>query len=195
MLGALAFSAGLLAAQDTAAVRFVNDSVTVRFVETDIRAVIQAIGQYLSKSVLVGPIQPMRVSLQTPGPVDRPTLLALLRGLVESQNLEFVEDSSFYRIGPKPADRPLGRPAARPDTTSVQLFVIRLRHARAADVAATVNQLFGGSGAFSGQGFSTGTLSEELRRNVVPPAGARPDPSAQPPIRQSALSGAVTIVP
>jgi len=44
--------------------------------------VIQAIGQYLPKPVLVGPIQPVRVTLQTPGPVDRVTLLALLRGLV-----------------------------------------------------------------------------------------------------------------
>jgi len=76
----------------------------------------------------------------------------------------------------------------------VQLFVIRLRHARASDVAATVNQLFGGSGAFSGQsGLSAGTLSDELRRNMVPPAGAQP-PSNQPTVRQSSLSGSVTIV-
>jgi len=78
----------------------------VRFVETDIRAVIQAIGRYLPKPVLVGPIQPVRVTLETPGPVDRGRLLGLLRGLVESQNLEFVEDSSFYRISNKQADRP-----------------------------------------------------------------------------------------
>src|SRR5258707_12792082 len=87
-----------LAAQDTAAVRLTHDSIAVRFVETDIRAVIQAIGQYLPKPVLVGPIQPVRVTLQTPGPVDRGHVLSLLRGLVESQNLEFSEDSSFYRI-------------------------------------------------------------------------------------------------
>ena len=92
-----------LAAQDTAAVRLVHDSVTVRFVETDIRAVIQAIGRHLSKPVVVGAIQPVRVSLETPGPVDRTTLLSLLRGLVESQNLEFQEDSAFYRIGPRQA--------------------------------------------------------------------------------------------
>ena len=55
-------------AQDTAAVRFANDSISVRFVETDIRAVIQAIGRYLPKPVLVGPIQPVRVTLETPAP-------------------------------------------------------------------------------------------------------------------------------
>jgi len=188
-------SSPALAAQDTSAVRLANDSISVRFIETDIRAVIQALGQYLAKPVLVGPIQPVRVTLQTPGPVDRQRLLALLRGLVESQNLDFVEDSSYYRIGPKAAEQPSKGPAVRTDSGPVQLFVIRLRHARASDVAATVNQLFGGTGAFSGQtGLSAGTLSDELRRNVVPPAGAQ-TPQAQAAARQSALAGSVTIVP
>jgi general secretion pathway protein D len=186
-----------LRGQDTSGVKLTHDSVTVRFVETDIRAVIQSIGRYLPKPVVVGPIQPVRVSLETPGPVDRGQLLALLRGLVESQNLEFTEDSSFYRINTKTAERPSGRAAVSSDSGPVQLFVIRLRHARASDVAATVNQLFGGTGAFSGQsGLSAGTLSDELRRNAVPPAGAGVQtPSNQPNVRQSSLSGSVTIVP
>jgi len=186
--------AGHLSAQDTSAVRFAHDSIAVRFVETDIRAVIQAIGQYLPKPVLVGPIQPVRVTLQTPGPVDRATLLSLLRGLVQSQSLEFVEDSSFYRIGPKAQQE--ARPArASTDSGPMQLFVIRLRHARASDVAATVNQLFGGGGEFSGRsGLSSGTLSDELRRNVVPSAGVQAQPN-QATVRQSSLSGSVTIVP
>jgi general secretion pathway protein D len=193
---ALLFLSSGLAAQDTAAVRFVNDSVSVRFVETDIRAVIQAIGRYLPKPVLIGPIQPVRVTLETPGPVDRATLRSLLRGLLESQNLDFVEDSAFYRVGPKQQQEQQPARRARSDSGPVQLFVIRLRHARASDVAATVNQLFGGTGAFSGQGggLSTGTLSEELRRNVVPPVGAAAQPG-QTPVRQSSLGGSVTIVP
>ena len=190
----LAAAPGRAFSQDTTAIRFSNDSVSVRFVETDIRAVIQAIGRYLPKPVLLGPIQPVRVTLETPGMVDRATLRALLRGLLESQNLEFVEDSAFYRVGPKAPQEP--RPArARSDSGPMQLFVIRLRHARASDVAATVNQLFGGTGAFSGQsGLSTGTLSDELRRNVVPPAGAPAGPG-QTAVRQSSLAGSVTIVP
>jgi general secretion pathway protein D len=188
-----------LFAQDTAAVRFVNDSITVRFVETDIRAVIQALGRYLPKPVLVGNVQPVRVSLETPGPVTRTTLVALLKGLVESQNLEFQEDSAFFRVGPRNTDavRPSDNPTVRRDTGAVHLFVIRLKHARAADVAATVNLLFGGGGEFSGrQGLSAGTLSDELRRNVVAPQGGAPQqPSAGPSVRPSALAGAVTIVP
>ncbi len=194
---ALLLMASPLAAQDTSAVRFTHDSVAVRFVETDIRAVIQSIGRYLPKPVVVGPIQPVRVSLETPGPVDRGQLLALLRGLVVSQNLEFIEDSSFYRVNVKTADLPSGRAVVRSDSGPVQLFVVRLRHARASDVAATLNQLFGGTGAFSGQsGLSAGTLSDELRRNAVAPAGAGDQlPSSQPNVRQSSLTGSVTIVP
>jgi len=201
-LAMLLFNAALLdrlTAQDTMSVRAASDSVTVRFVETDIRAVIQALGRYLSKPVLVGNIQPVRISLETPTPVHRSAIAGLLRGLVESQNLEFVEDSAFFRIAPKqatPALQPSNRPA-RQDTSAVQLFVIRLKHARAADVAATVNLLFGGGGEFSGgAGLSTGTLSDELRRNVVAPQGQGQPPSAdRPPVRPSALSGSVTIVP
>src|SRR5207244_6191161 len=81
----------------------------------------------------------------------------------------------------------------------VQLFVVRLKHARAADVAATVNLLFGGGGEFSGRaGLSTPTLSDELRRNVVPPAGAAqaaPGAPAPPSAKPATLSGPVTLVP
>ncbi len=192
-----------LAAQDTAAVRVVNDSVTVRFVETDLRAVIQALGRYLSKPVLVGSVQPVRVSLETPAPVPRSAVLALLRGLVQSHNLEFTEDSAYYRIAPSSPVSPRPPPSgvAGQGEAPVQLFVIRLKHARASDVAATVNLLFvgGGGGEFSGRsGLGTGTLSDELRRNVVPTAGAQP--AAGPDVTQShsrlaTLGGAVTIVP
>jgi general secretion pathway protein D len=192
-----------LHSQDTAAVRVANDSVTVRFLEADMRAVIQALGRYLSKPVLVGNIQPVRVSLETPAPVHRSAIPGLLKGLVESQNLAFTEDSAFYRISSLPPTapdrlRPPGGagPGGGADTAAVQLFVIRLKHARAYDVAATVNLLFGGGGEFSGRpGISTGTLSDELRRNVVPPAGAAGAPSSvSPSVRPSAITGAVTIV-
>jgi general secretion pathway protein D len=199
-LGALLCTAGLRA-QDTAAVRMTNDSLSVRFVQADIRAVIQSLGRYLPKPVLIGNIPGVPVSLETPAPVPRSAIPGLLRGLVQSQNLEFTEDSTYFKVSPRAEGNQPGGPAVRTGQGEgpVQLFVIRLKHARAADVAATVNQLFGAGGEFSGRaGLSTGTLSDELRRNVVPlqgaPAAPGP-PSANPPVRPSALSGAVTIVP
>ncbi len=192
-----------LVAQDTTTVRERGDSLTVRLVEVDLRAAIQALGRYLPKPVLVGPIQAGRVTLETPTPVPRSALPTLLRGLVESQGLALLEDSGFYRVSSAPdrfrppggGERGAGPP--REEQGAVELFVIRLKHARAADVAATVNLLFGGSGAFSGSaGLSTGTLSDELRRQQVPPQGATPAPGGAEPARRPAnLSGDVTIVP
>src|SRR5207302_7264462 len=124
--------------------------------------------------------------------------------------LEFTEDSSFFRIGPArplPPGGAVGGAALPPGGVgqgggaAVQLFVIRLKHARAADVAATVNLLFGAGGEFSGRaGLSAPTLSDELRRNVVPPAGAAagataPGQAQAPASKSGALSGPVTIVP
>jgi general secretion pathway protein D len=190
-------------AQDTAAVRVTNDSVRVRFLDADLRAVIQSVGRYLPKPVVTGGIPAVRVSLETPEPVTRATLATLLAELVEAQGLEYSEDSLFIRIGPKaPPDQSAaaGSSAQARDPAQVRLFVVRLKHARAADVAATVNLLFGGSGAFSGGSGVAGTLSQELERNVVPPQGPAP---AVPPgegagggaVKMASLSGDVTIVP
>ncbi|MGE0355145.1 MAG: type II secretion system protein GspD [Gemmatimonadales bacterium] len=197
---AVAFSAVPLHAQDSSAVRVANDSVVIRMVDTDLRAAIQMLSRFLDKTVLTVGVPANRITLQPPGPVARDGVLPLFRGLVESQGLEFVEDSAYYRIRPKPpAVGPApGGAAASKAQDDVRLFVIRLKHARAPDVAATVNQLFGGSGDLSGSsGLSRSTLSDELRRNVVPPQGAagQANQPAGPAARPSALTGAVTIVP
>lgn len=188
--------------QDSAVVRTAGDSVRVRFLDADLRAVIQAVGRYLPKPVVSGNVPAIRVSLETPEPVSRATLAVLLKGLVEAQSLEFSEDSALIRIGPRPATP---APVAVADASSVgsrgpmRLFVVRLKHARAADVAATVNLLFGGGGQFSDRpGLSSGTLSQDLERANVPAQTGLPVPG-QGPVAESArganLTGPVTIVP
>jgi len=190
----------------------VGDSIAVQFVEAELRTVVQALARYAAKPLLIAAIPSVRVSFETPVPLARSQVLGVLRGLLESQNLELVEDSAFYRVRPRGQEMPprsapgQADPSARGAPGPMQLFVVRLRHARAADVAATVNLLFGGGGAFSGgAGLSSGTLSDELRRtNVapvsVPPPAAQPAspgaPSAATPgARPAALTGSVTIVP
>lgn len=123
--GMVALMPVCVGAQDTAAVRVLNDSVALRFVDVDLRALIQALGRYLSKPVIVGNFQPIRVSLETPGRVDRATLVRLLKGVVETQNLEFTEDSSFFRISQPVAAQsragPPGGPGQGRDTAAVQI--------------------------------------------------------------------------
>lgn len=189
--------------QDGQSVEVHSDSIRVRLANTDLRAAIQAIGRYLSKPVLTGNLGDLRVGFfETPVPVSRNALPQILKGLAEASGLEFTEDSTFYRISPPsqaaPAPRAPPRPVAGPQRDSVsattKLFTVRLKHARAADVAATLNQLYGTGGAFArGSGLSTGTLSDELRASRVP---ANPDsPPAQPAKDEASLNGTVTIVP
>lgn len=189
LLLTMVLTASPLAAQDH------PDSVSVRFVDADLRAVVQTLSRYLPKPVLVSGVPGNRVSLETPVPVHRTMAASLLRGLVESQNLVFEEDSAYIRIGPAVVP-PFPRSAVPPDSAQPQLFVIRLKHARAADVAATVNLLFGGGGEFSGSaGLGRGTLSEELSRSAItdrPPVRPSDRPSDRP---SASFAGSVTIVP
>ena len=78
------------------------------------------------------------MTLETPRPVPRADVVRLLRGLVESQNLELIADSAagLYKVRAKEATQPPYGPqpqqpgAQRAESTN--LFVVRLRHARAA---------------------------------------------------------------
>lgn len=202
-----------LPAQEPVPVREVGDSIAVQFVEADLRTVVQALARYAAKPLIIAAIPSVRVSFETPIPLARSQVLGVLRGLLESQNLELVEDSAVFRVRPHAQEmmppRPMpgqADPSARGAGGPVQLFVVRLRHARAADVAATVNLLFSGGGAFSGgAGLSSGTLSDELRRTNVAPASAQlpgapsaipgGPATATPGARPAALTGSVTIVP
>lgn len=206
--GALLSPRSLAAQGDSAVTTLRNDSVTVRFVDVDLRAAVQALGRFLDRPVLFAGVTGVRVTLETPRPVPRAEVVKLLRGLVEGQNLELVQDSSFYRVRTRDTGRPGAGEgpvpvAARPGGLSspaaaVELFVIRLQHARAADVAATVNALYGRASALGELGGGRpATLDEGLRQNQVPPAGAPPLPGAVQGVagRSATLTGELTIVP
>lgn len=179
-----------------------GDSISVRFVDADLRLVIQALGQHLPKPLLLSSVPGNRVTLETPRPVARSAVPDLLNGLVESQGFELREEASFFRVQPKPppSQQPTAATPAPPRGQGgpIALHVIRLRHARAADVAATVNLLFGGSGEFSGRRGLDGTLSDELRRHNVPadrPGAGSSDRQGVGSAGQASLTGDVTIVP
>ena len=190
------------------------DSVTLRIVDTELRAAVQLVQQYLDRPVIYtgaspGPI----VTLEPPHPVPRADVPRLLRGLLDSQGYELAEDTATgtYRARPREASRgaPQRTAAVGGAQTAAEasrrvgapeLFVIALKHARAADVAATINALFGrasGVPAPNIGGSRTPTLSDELRANQVPPVDAAPLPQAIPGTagRSATLTGDLTIIP
>lgn len=183
----------MLRAQAEPAVTSRGDSVMIRLVDVELRAAVQMLGMYLDRPVVFGGMGGARVTIETPNPVPRADVPALLRTILESQNHELVADSAgFYRAR---ARERVGPPVPARGPGAPELFVIRLRHARSSDVAATVNALYGRAGALGERQAPPEILADQLRQNLV----AQGPPSAQAAAgaagRVAALAGDVTIVP
>lgn len=191
-----------LAAQDAEPVRARGDSVSVKLVDVDLRAAVQALSRYLDKPVVFGGVGGNRVTIETPHAVTAAEVPRLLRGVLESQNYELFDDTTagLYRVRQREAARPLVPSGVAPTAEAqgtVQLFAIHLRHARAADVAATVNALYGRGSALGEPGNRRPTLSRELENNRVSPAamGNAPEVVAGIGGGSASFAGEVTIVP
>jgi general secretion pathway protein D len=186
----------LVAAQDPP-VAARGDSVTIRLVEVDLRQAVQMLAQYLDRPIVFGALAAQPITIETPRPVHRSQVLALLRSALENQNHELVDDSAggVWRVRARErlaqqavvhSPRQAGLP---------ELFVIRLTHARASDVAATVNALYGRASALGERDVPASTLGEQLRQNTIPAGGAPPQAAVGAVGRVAALQGEVTIVP
>jgi general secretion pathway protein D len=187
---------------DTATSPQSPDSVTIRIQNADLRTAVQMMGQYLDRPVILGGQGTSLVTLETPRPIPRSDVIRLLRGVLESQNFELIDDSAaaLYRARPKQATRTVPVPAApsvpqRPGAPQ-ELFVLPLKHVRAVDVAATINTLYGRS-SFAGANSrpNVPTLGDELRSNLVPMAGAAAAPSGvNAADKGTGLTGEIMIV-
>ena len=182
------------------------DSLSINFADTDLRLVVQALSPYLDHPLVFGNLPAARVSLQTPRPVAQSAVMQLLRGILDSQGLELILDpgANLYRVRSKEPPKPIVEPSAIPPAavgtkTEPELFVIHLEHARSADVAATVNALYGRSTALGESqlnGASGKTLPQALQQNVLPPSAQTTGTSASVPSEKAALfSGETVIIP
>jgi general secretion pathway protein D len=175
-----------------------RDTVSIRIVDTDLRTAVALLARYVDRPVLLGAsVTGGRVTLETARAVLRADVERLLRGLVESQGLQMVADTvaGLFRVEAKPEVRAAApvmpdpsQGAGRPGGGS-PLYVIRLRHARAADVAATVNALYGRASALGELGARAQTLNEQVR-NSQQQAGGRPAPSGQDAAGGASFAGA-----
>lgn len=176
-----------------------GDSVRVRLVDVDLRAAIQSLAPYIDRPVIFAGIGATRITLETPGPVPRGDVIHLLRGVLQSQGMELLSDSGTYRVAPRApaaaADAVATMKPTRPEG-AIQLFVIHLRHARAVDVAATVNALYGRASAVGEIGARPQMLDDQLRQNLIP-QGQVATPAAVTAVagRMATLTGDITIVP
>lgn len=201
-LAAMLVASGTSRAQQDSLVTERGDSVSVRLVDVDLRAAVQALSRYMDRPVVFSGAAGSRVTFETPRPVSRRDIPRLLRGLLESQGMQLVDDSAsgIYRLRQRDAGQgavPMMAPSSVAQQ-GVELFVIHLRHARASEVAATVNALYGRASALGEIGQRNDpTLSRGLTQNQVPPGltpGA-PQPTPGAIALSATLSGETTIVP
>jgi general secretion pathway protein D len=190
---ATALGTSSAAAQQDSLVVLRNDSVTVRLVDADLRLAVQALGQYLNRPVIFGAIGEYRITLATPQPVPRNAVRGLLDGMLHSYGLQLDEQPDYFRID---ARQPVMPQQLAMQSAEVQLFVIRLKHASAVDVAATVNALYGQAAALGEPGAVTRGLAASLRENLIPPVQP-PTPNQPAPVMPqiARLAGEVTIIP
>jgi general secretion pathway protein D len=197
----LAFVTARVEAQQDSLVAERGDSVTVRLVDVDLRAAVQALSRYMDRPVVFSGAAGSRVTLETPRPVSRRDVPRLLRGMLDSQGMELVDDSAsgIYRLRTRDAARAMsGSTPVAAQSQGVELFVIHLRHAKASEVAATVNALYGRASALGEIGQrNEATLSRGLAQNQVPPGLSPPLAQAVPGTagQTATLSGETTIVP
>ena len=164
-------------AQDTSAVQVTSRGILVDFQDTDLRAVISALAEVGALNVTFADLPTKRVTLRLRQPVSRNDVLSLLRSLVQSNGLKLVDDGPVLRVEAQDSRISGTAPQSAPQTTSQQedlrLFVYRLKHARAARLASTLQSIFGGRGesATAVAGISQAPLSDQLRSTRIPPSG------------------------
>lgn len=163
-----------LPAQDTTGVRVTPAGVLVDFQDADLRAVITALSEAGNLNVTYGDFPQRRITLRLRQPIARTDILPLLRSIAQSNGLTIIEDGPILRLEPVAAqaagraEGALGSQAAQQGQR--RLYVYRLKHARAARLAQTLQAVFGsGSVMPAGTEMRTRPLSDYLREQSIRP--------------------------
>ncbi len=152
-------------AQDTSAVRRTPQGILLDFQDAELRTVITALAEAGGLNVSYGDLPAKRVTLRLRTPVPRENVGAVLRGLAQANGLSVSDEGGVLRIGTGSVN------ATDTSVRDSRLYVMRLKHARAARMAATLQAIFGGASAgptAPARGLSTIPLSERIRGAAMP---------------------------
>ena len=200
-------------AQDTSSV-LADRGTMIDFQDVDMRLVISALAEAGGLNVVYGDLPPRKITLHMKQPVMRPEILPLLRSVAQANGLSLKQNGGLIQVTAAGAGATSGG-ISNQETSGppgdVRLFVFRLKHVRAGQLAATLQAVFGGSGrggAGGGGGVGTyqqgdndavGMLSQQLAQTRIPPLNL--DTIGQRPVTlniasiPAQLQGAVQIVP
>jgi general secretion pathway protein D len=180
-LAALACAAPL-AAQGTPSpgVQRTTRGIMIDFQGTDMRLVVPALAEAAGINITYGELPQRPITLRTPTPVDAAGARRFLESILRANDLELRDEGGgVLRVVSNAPAPVVQQPAGPPDPSQfyqpgggqgVQVFVHRLRHAPAEDVARSIGALFGlGDGNINSP--RPRSLSQELRDQAIPQNG------------------------
>lgn len=175
-------------------VRQTPDGIILNFQDVDIAYVISMLAQAASLNITYTDLPQKNVTLRTSEPVSRDAVAALLRELAAANGISVTQSNGFLRLQGSP-------PGVQAPPR--QLYIHRLKHARAPVLAQTLQSLFGGGVIrTTSAAQAASTLSQQLRQMEIQAAQARqqgqqvgPQQIIIPQIRPGDLQDNVTIVP
>lgn len=189
--------------QDTSAARAADKGVLVDFQDADLRFVITALAEAGSLNVSYSELPSKRITLRMRQPVAREQILPLLRSIAQANGLTVSEEGGIVRLDAGAAGEAStpGAGATPAKKAEARLYVHRLKHARAARLAGTLQTIFGGSGRGAQSGAIAASLSEKLRETRILPYTGDSTPAVSVALGQVAASlpaqlrGEIQIVP
>ena len=189
---ALLVASQSLSGQDTSAALTVRAGILVDFQDVDLRAVVTALAEAGNLNVSYGDIPSRRVTLRLRQPISREDVLPLLRSFAQSNGLQVVQEERFIRLE---ADATRGLPPAGAgqkdaEQSEARLYVHRLKHVRAAKLAATLQSIF--SSATSpplAPTIGTRSLSQQLTANQLRPTSSDTSKSMAAVVAPTAAAG------
>jgi general secretion pathway protein D len=159
-----------LRAQDAGAARGTSAGILIDFQDVDLRSVITALAEAGSLNVSYGEIPARRVTLRLRQPISKEDVLPLLKSFAQSHGLQVVQEEKFIRLEAESSRASTTTPKDSAQKVDARLYVHRLKHVRAAKLAATLQSIFGATGgAQAPAAISPRSLSQQLAANQVPP--------------------------
>lgn len=177
-------------------VRVTSEGIILNFQDVDLAYAITALAQAAGLNVVYTDLPQKNVTLRTARPVSPSDVSGLIRRLAEANDVTVSEDPGFMRLQ--------GRTQADDQAQEArQLFIYKLRHARAPVLAGTLQALFGGGPTTvrARTPAEAQTLSAQLRMleqqsaQLRQQAGQAPQQFVVSTGRGAELEGAITIVP
>ena len=189
------------AQQPPGSARTTAQGVLIDFQDADIRNVITALAEAAGLNVTFGELAPRRVTLRVRQPVPVDSVRIVLRAIAEANGVRVTEEAGLLRFETTQKPGELQQAAPQRQAGTPQLYVYRLRHARAATLAATLQAIFGGAAAPEIAEPNLAPLSQRLREQQLPPmrldtVGRGRAPSvALTQVSPARLQGDVQVVP